>query len=62
MHSTIAHTRLAHPNFANYAWTLPAFMVVLMVAGAIASLVTGFITPDVIGADGLSSSFMLGVP
>jgi hypothetical protein len=37
-------------------------IVVLMVAGAIASLVTGFITPDVIGADGLSSTFMLGVP
>ena len=59
MHSTIAHTRFAQPNFADYAWTLPVFIVVLMVAGAIASLVTGFITPDVIGADGLTSSFML---
>jgi hypothetical protein len=62
MHSTIAHTRYAQPNFADYAWTLPAVIVVLMVGGTIISLVTGFITPDVIGADGLSSSFMLGVP
>jgi hypothetical protein len=33
MHSTIAHNRFAQPNFADYAWTLPAFIVVLMVAG-----------------------------
>lgn len=62
MHGAIDHPRVGHPNFADYAWTLPAFIVVLMVAGAIASLFTGFVTPDVIGADGLSSSFMLGVP
>ena len=62
MHSTIAHTRFAQLNLADYAWTLPALIVVLMVVGAIASLLTSFVTADVIGADGLSSSFMLAAP
>jgi hypothetical protein len=56
MHDIIDHLHIGHPNLTDIAWTLPAAIVVLIAVGAIASLLTGYITPDVIGADGLSSS------
>jgi hypothetical protein len=62
MHSVIGRPHIGHQNIGDYAWTLPALIVVLVVGGAIASLFTGLITPDVIGADGLSSSLAMGVP
>jgi hypothetical protein len=61
MHGIIANPHSSHWNVAGIAWMLPVFIVMLIVAGAIASLLSGLITPDVIGADGLGRS-MIAVP
>ena len=61
MHGIIGHPHRGHWNIAGIAWTVPVFIVMLVVMSAIASLLTGLITPDVIGADGLSRS-MMAVP
>lgn len=59
MHDVIEHPHISHRSIGDFAWTLPLFGVVLITASAIASLLTGSITPDVIGADGLSGSMMM---
>ena len=56
MHRIIGHP--GQPYIADFAWLLPVFIVVLIAAGAIVGLLTGVITPDVIGPDGLSGSMM----
>lgn len=43
-----------HPNDAAYFWVLPAIIVVLVVAGAVGSLLAGLVAADVIGADGMA--------
>jgi hypothetical protein len=61
MTATIARTSGGRPNILGFAWMLPAFAIVLLTIGAIAGLVNGMPAPDVIGADGLASTF-LAVP
>jgi hypothetical protein len=46
------------PNIANLAWMLPVSILAFMAVAAIASLVSGFATPEVIGADGLGGVTM----
>ena len=39
---------------ALFSWALPAIVVLLMVAGAIGSLVAGLAAPELMGADGMA--------
>ena len=39
-----------------FGWTLPAALAVLLAVGAIGSLASGALPPDLIGADGLAAT------
>ncbi len=54
MKNLTVHPNIPRTGVAVYSWALPAGIVVLMVTGAIGSLLAGWVAPDVIGADGLA--------
>jgi hypothetical protein len=51
--------RLHRLDLGEVAWLLPASLVVLLVAGAVASLLAGYPAADIIGADGMASTFLM---
>jgi hypothetical protein len=44
------------PRPRAFAWTIPAALAVLLVAGAIGSLANGLVPADLIGADGMAAT------
>lgn len=48
--------RAAHSKIADFAWTFPAAILALIIAGAIGSLLAGLAAPDLIGADGVAGA------
>lgn len=53
------YPRVDHKDAADYTWVLPVVLLVMIVAGAIGSLLAGLASPDLIGADGLDSVSLL---
>ena len=48
----------AHGMAEDFGWTLPLAVLVLLIAGAIGSLVVGVPAPDLIAADGAATLFI----
>ncbi len=56
MGSISGHPDVGHPEVADVIWMVPAFLVLLIVAGAIGGLLAGLPVSDVIGADGMAGT------
>lgn len=56
MRSIANHPVVEHPSNADAFWLIPVSVVALVLAGAIAALLAGMASPDVIGADGMAST------
>jgi hypothetical protein len=51
----------AHGIPEEFGWTIPLVVLMLLIGGAIGSLVVGVPSPDLIAADGIASPFV-GIP
>ncbi|MFN3656889.1 MAG: hypothetical protein ACK4UO_06515 [Pseudolabrys sp.] len=53
MNNTAIH-RHQYSSLGSYAWLLPAALAVLLLTGAVGTLLAGLAAPTVIGADGVA--------
>jgi len=61
MTSALNDLSIERPETPTLGWVLPSIIVLLLAVGAVAGLVAGLASPDVIGADGMAGT-RLGTP